>query len=339
MTVTARHLRMLCAASLVLSAATVCGAARAEDLVQTDQKAAAQALFEQGRALVEQGRFADACPKLAESERLDPGIGTMLWLADCYENSARTASAWATFKEAAAAAAMKHDERERVARERAAQLEPKLARLTITVGPSAEHVEVHRDGVVLGSAEWGVPIPVDPGSHSVTASAPGRRPWSTTVDLANGPHLIEVTVPALSPLADEHAAAPPAATAAETSAPPPETASRDPGRGMRISGVTVAVVGVAATVTGAFLGFQAKSIYEGATSSGNCHPDNECNAAGLQQRHDAFSMATAATVAVGAGAAAIVGGAVLFFAAPHRDGAPGVALAPTLGGAALNGWF
>src|SRR5579862_9018298 len=192
----APRLRVARLAGLVLSAVTLCGAARADDLAQTDQKAAAQALFEQGRALVEQGRFADACPKLAESERLDPGIGTMLWLADCYENASRTASAWASFKEAAAAAAMKHDERERVARERAAQLEPKLARLIIAVGPSAgERIEVRRDGVTLGSAEWGVPIPVDPGPHSVTASAPGRLRWSATVELANGPDVVEVTIP------------------------------------------------------------------------------------------------------------------------------------------------
>ena len=37
-----------------------------------DEKAAAQVLFEQGRALVERGAFADACPKFAESQRLDP---------------------------------------------------------------------------------------------------------------------------------------------------------------------------------------------------------------------------------------------------------------------------
>src|SRR5262245_36723730 len=65
-----------------------------------DKRPAAQALFDQGRALVTLGRFAEACPKLAESLRLDPGIGTMLWLADCYENVGRSASAWATFREA-----------------------------------------------------------------------------------------------------------------------------------------------------------------------------------------------------------------------------------------------
>jgi hypothetical protein len=75
-------------------------------------------LFEQGKALVERGNFPDACPKFAESLRLDPGLGTMLWLADCLENNGQTASAWAQFKEAAAAAALSRDPREKIARER-----------------------------------------------------------------------------------------------------------------------------------------------------------------------------------------------------------------------------
>jgi hypothetical protein len=337
---TARRLRTPCAVGLALSVAAFSRRARADD-AQPDQKAAAQALFEEGRTLVEQGRFADACPKLAESERLDPGIGTMLWLADCYENSSRTASAWASFKEAAAAAAMRHDERERVARERAARLEPKLTRLTITVPASYDgHIEVRRDGVLLGGAEWGVAIPVDPGAHTVTASAAGRRKWSTTVELSAGADVTEVTIPPLASAPPESAAPGTAANAGATTREPrdPE-AAEDPGRGARIAGVSVAVVGLAATVGGAFLAFQSRAIYEGATNSGDCHTDNECNDSGIQQRHRAFDTATAATVTLGVGAAAIVGGAVLFFAAPHNGGKPRVALAPTLGGAVVRGWF
>ena len=64
-------------------------------VAQERDPAAAQALFDQGRDLMRQNKHAEACPKLAESNRLDPAIGTLFHLADCYEQSGRVASAWA----------------------------------------------------------------------------------------------------------------------------------------------------------------------------------------------------------------------------------------------------
>ena len=40
--------------------------------------AAAEALYREGRALMEKGDLDAACPKLAESQRLDPSSGTAL---------------------------------------------------------------------------------------------------------------------------------------------------------------------------------------------------------------------------------------------------------------------
>ena len=76
-------------------------------LAQTSaaDKAAAQALFDEGKRLMDAGQFAQACPKFADSEKLDPGVGTLLNLGVCYEKNGQTASAWATYKEAASAAA------------------------------------------------------------------------------------------------------------------------------------------------------------------------------------------------------------------------------------------
>ena len=101
-------------------------------------KAAAESLFDDGKRLYQEKKFAEALPRFEASERLDPGVGTLLYLADCYENLGRTASAWATFREAASVAkvAGKAD-RERVARERAALLDAKLYRLTVSVAPRA----------------------------------------------------------------------------------------------------------------------------------------------------------------------------------------------------------
>ena len=114
----------------------------------SDQKAAAQAMFDKGRALVLQKNFAEACPLLAQSERLDAALGTMLWLADCYENNGQTASAWAQFKEAASVAALRNDSREAVARRRADALAPKLSHLVIAAptGRDVPGLDIRRDG-------------------------------------------------------------------------------------------------------------------------------------------------------------------------------------------------
>src|SRR6185437_13676284 len=140
------------------------------------------------------------CPKLAESQRLDPGAGTLLNLGHCYEKNGQTASAWVTFKDAAAAADLKHrDDWSHNARERAQALAPMLSKLTIDVpvDARADGLQVRRDGVNVGSAEWGVPIPVDPGEHAIEAIAPGKTRWSQTVKVGPNADQQKISVPPL----------------------------------------------------------------------------------------------------------------------------------------------
>src|SRR5579871_3417882 len=118
----------LAAIALLLAVASAPRVARAQG---AEDKAAAEAAFDEGKKLMAAHAYAEACPKLAESQRLDPGIGTMLGLADCYEKNGQTASAWAEFREAAGVAARKQDRRESLARENATRLEPLLTRLVI----------------------------------------------------------------------------------------------------------------------------------------------------------------------------------------------------------------
>src|SRR5580765_1857550 len=60
----------------------------------------AAALFREGKALMDKGDFAPACAKLEESQRLDPGGGTILNLALCHEKEGRFARSWSEFTEA-----------------------------------------------------------------------------------------------------------------------------------------------------------------------------------------------------------------------------------------------
>jgi hypothetical protein len=149
--------------------------------VDPTTRAAAVALFDEGRKLKAEGKLAEACPKLEQSQRMDPGVGTLFHLSDCYERQGRTASAWVGFREVASEAkAAKREEQERVARERAAALEPKLTRLVIEVDPAAPPgIVVRRDGAPVAKELWGSKLPVDPGETRVEASAEGYEAFSS----------------------------------------------------------------------------------------------------------------------------------------------------------------
>jgi serine/threonine-protein kinase len=138
---------------------------------------------------MEQGKFAEACPMLVESNQVDPAVGTLLYLGECYERIGQTASAWATFQAAAEAARKAaQPEREKMARDRAIALIGQLSKLAVTVGAAARvpGLEVRRDGVELREASWGIGVPVDPGEHTVTAKAPGKQDWSQKIRVEAG---------------------------------------------------------------------------------------------------------------------------------------------------------
>ncbi len=187
----------------------------------------AQALFDEAKRLVGAGDYARACPKFAESQRLDPSGGTLLHLAACHEQEGNTATAWAEFHEAISIA--RRDgrvDRENAAKARIAGLEKKLSRLTVTV-PSTrpDGLYVRLDGRAMREAQFGVPFPVDPGKHEIVASAPDRKRWSTTIAVAAGAGQASVIVPALASedvptsIAPVVAHAPPPAPAPAPAAP------------------------------------------------------------------------------------------------------------------------
>jgi hypothetical protein len=328
-------------AAMLLRAPVVC----AQGPAASNDKVAAEALFEDGRRLAAAGSYAEACPKFADSERLDPSAGTLLNLASCYEKLGRTATAWATYREAASTAnATGRSDYVATAQRHAEGLAPHLAHLTVTVVQPTEGMQVVRDGVRVEPGEWGVPIPVDPGTHAIAATAPGHKGWNSGVDVGADAAQVSVSVPPLEALPAEALPPPPVVTQPVQSAPPPLPASEtatDRGSGQRVLGLIVGGVGVVGLGLGAAFAISAKSQYN--ASLGNCEPSNPdaCNGTGVSQRDSARSAGNFASVAVSVGAAALVGGAIIWITAP-RDAstsatAARVGIAPTLGGALLQG--
>ncbi len=300
-------------------------------------KAAAEALFEHARSLMKEGKYAEACPKLEESQRLDAGVGTMLNLAECYEKSGRTASAWAEFIDAAAAArAAGSQEREKRARDRAAALEPRLNKLVVTVEAEVPHLEVQRDGVTLQKPLWGTPVPLDPGEHTVVAAAPGKKAWTKTVRL-DPSDLTPATiiVPALEdaplppptseppkplpvvPVAPDKAAVKPPTegglVVVAEGKPAPRAGALNsalPGAG-QVVGYTLIGVGLAGAAVGGILGIV--TLEHNSSASPYCR-GVICNPVGVSDRNAALGTATGSNVALIAGGGVFATGVIVLLA-------------------------
>ena len=165
-------------ALLVLASTLASASASAGD------ESVAERVFNEGRALMVAGRFAEACPKLEESQRLEPKGGTQLNVAACHERLGKIATAWVEFHDAVIAARTEgHPERERLAQQRVDALQPRLPWLTVTVAPGAGagDLTIQIDGATLLPIAHGKDMPVDPGEHRISATVAGEVVWETTL--------------------------------------------------------------------------------------------------------------------------------------------------------------
>jgi hypothetical protein len=285
--------------------------AHAPDVMGQDV-AAAEALFREGRALMDQGKYAVACKKLAESQRLDASSGTLLNLAACHEKEGKTATAWAEFLVAARLAKTQgRADRAEEARKQAAALEPKLSYLTIRVAKKVPGLEIRRGDVVLEASTLGSKLPTDPGDHTITISAPGHEPMTMQVTVGAEADAQTLSVPALQEVA---AAAP--APAAVTPAPPPESPrppqQDTPARvdsGSNTAAYVIGGAGVAALTVGSVFGVMALSTYGKADDA--CPTHQGCSSGATDDRGTAGTQANIANVGIGLGIVGIGVGAVL----------------------------
>jgi serine/threonine-protein kinase len=286
------------------------------------EKARAEALFDQSITLMKAGSFADACPKLAESQRIDPAVGTLLYLGDCLDKTGHVAAAWATFREANALARTQNQtQRADLARDRAASLEKKLPYLRFDGSSASNVTELTLDGTQIGRATWTDEMPVDPGDHAVEVSAKGFVKQTLTVHVGPAEHRA-VTLPVL---AKEPAAAKPAPEPTPDTTPKPAVITPTPdrantGQWRRPASYALGGAGVVGVAIGSAFGVTAFSKWDSAKPL--C-PNDHCTHEGAGYASDARSASTVSTVAFTAGIVLIAAGAYLFFTSPPRAGNAG----------------
>lgn len=317
-------------------------------LAQQNPKVTAEALFREGLRLMDEKKFSEACPKFAESEKLDPASGTLLNLAVCYEKNGQTASAWITYQEGVnAARSERNADNQRIAQKRMDALDAKLSKLTINATTMVDGMEIKRDGQVVSKAEWGLSIPVDPGKHVIEVTAPKKKPWSETVEVGGNAAKQAITIPTLEDAPEAPPLVPTAtATTVGTSTAPPFVPEQPPSSGssQKIVGLVVAGVGLVGVGLGTYFALHAKALNDDSLANSHCPTSkNLCDQTGVNLRDDARSSGNIASIMMGVGAVALVGGVVLFLVAPSgrpaEPRAASIQLVPTLGGALVRGSF
>ena len=306
---------------------------------RADDRAAAQALFEQGRSLMKAGKTAQACKKFEGAAQLSQTAGVRLNLSVCYEKLGRTASAYGRADEALTLAERAGDAAAaQSARKRLAALKPQLSYLTVKVPPASvvSGLSIRLDNDPVPKAEWDTAVPVDPGPHVITAGAPGRLAWTQKKTLGGAGARIAFTIPTLE---KAPTAAAPAPAAAPASAPGPSPDQAESSGGGHSTQRTLALVAGGAGVVGMGVGtvfgvmmLSKKSAYKKRLDAAGHCADAEC----ASLSHDAYSAGNVATVGWIAGGALVAAGVVLWLTAPSAGRTVGVVPEVGVGTAKLS---
>ncbi len=295
----------------------------------TQEAAAAEALFDSGRAAIANGDFSRACEQFRESGRLDPAVGTDFNLADCEEKRGRLATAWELFV-SVEQRLPPGDERIDVAERRAQALEARVPKLTLRLAPGAPLDSTVRDGkVALGAATLGVALPLDPGRHEFVVSAPGRAPRRFEITLAEGDaRVLDVTPGALANSAIVSESPPDARDAASI----PHDSSRH--SSTRTLGFVLGGVGVAGLGAGAVTGLMV--LGKKSTLDASCDARKVCSQAGVDAAQSGRTLEIVSTVGWIVGAVGLGAGAYFVLTSGTGEARTVAGIAPIPAGAQLS---
>ena len=308
-------------------------------LAVADDKSKADSLFKQGKKLMGEKKYAEACEAFEKSQALDPGIGTQLNIAKCYEDWGKLSRALKAYRAADKMATDAKDTRADKIEGLITELDPQVPRLTIHVPKGAKTDGVTIDGAPAG--DLSAAIMLDPGPHTIVyPTADGHKTKTKVVPVERGGSSeITLELPAAETTVVEKQPPPPP--------PPPPVQPSDPGRGYKLAAYGVGGAGIVAIGVSSYLTLSARSKYNDALKAHCGGVTNGCDDVGLEATHDARHQANLATVVFSVGLAAVGGGVALYLLAPkhHAEHADEASLyvvpsvTPEGGGLVLGGGF
>jgi hypothetical protein len=315
----------------------------------TRDPAAADVLFEKAKNAAAAGNFTAACPLFYESQRLDPGAGTLLNIADCEARQGHTATALGRFQEARDLL-QATDDRRGFADKQVRELQARVPKVTLRVRPGfTTEFEVQRDAVVLSHAVVGVALPVDPGTHRYIVRARGHADRSFALTLKDGDAkdlLIELGEPTQATPKPDDASRPAdnhvIAIAGDPRPNPNTNPTSAPSSPYLPLGIGLGVGGILALGTGVVTGVMTLSA--GSTYKAECPTQLACTAEGRSAQSRGKALSVVSPIAFGTGLVALGASAYfLFFTAAPRSNASALRVAPLFGtsgqGVLLSGQF
>jgi hypothetical protein len=280
----------------------------------------AEALFREARQNLTEGNYSAACPKLEESQRLDPATGTLFNLARCYELAGRLATAWTAYIDVAEQTHRDaQHQREAAARERIAALESRLSFLVVRLTePLPASIHLLLDGKDMPLARAGVAVPIDAGEHALRASAPGKRDWDARFRVEGDTQRVELLVPALDDVAT------PPSRGSELPAPPAAVSEHAHGwSGQRTMAAVLGGAAIVAAGAGTYLGIEEIRLVD--------RTRDARNKTDWQAAHDSAIEAGNWSTGVFIGSGVLVAAAgLLWFTAQRPDRTSGSLLLPTV---------
>jgi hypothetical protein len=328
-----------------------------------DPAADATRLFDEARALLKEGKYAEACTKFARSFELDRKPGTELNLGDCSEREGHLRRAWMQFDDAAreydkirqaADARLAKDPSNadakrdstvavaggKLARDRANAITPKLATVVVRV------VDPKVAGLVLRIGDHSVAAApeiidhLDAGPVTIAANAPGREEFTNTVRADAGKQIV-VDIPAMRATGNVEVAVVKQPPPGPEVLPPVDRGSKRQASRVYLS-YGVGGGGVVLLAISGIIGLKVRADYNRLAADPGCSRETGhlvCTPELKKQIDDVASTADTATYVAIGGTLLVAGAVVIYFTAPRERVTIAPIASPNAAGVSVSGHF